>query len=506
VSTTQRGFAQNFGGVLRNGKYINRDVTMLGLIESAYGVTEDSIAGGPGWLDNDLFDIVAKIPAGTTAATAKLMLQSLLEDRFRLVVRHENRPLPRYVMTVAKGGSKLKNASGSGDANCQQQGPQLAGPPADLANMPNLMVACHNLTSAAIAENLRQMAGGYFDHDIVDQTNLEGTFDFDLEWTGRGALDAKGAAGISAFAAVEKQLGLKVEMKNVPMPSLAVVNVNRKPTENVSGVETTLAEAPPRFEAAAIKPADPDHPMQGLLYTGGSEMKAGGTLRSMIAMSLQIPPNVANDMVIGLPKSADTAKWDILAKVPSTGEGAPNRVNGRPQPPPLSVGLQMLYGLLLDRFELKTHLENREVTVYALTLGSGKPKMTQAEEAERIGCKPDPNLPKPTTNMGPMIACKNNTMAELAKNLQQMASGYIDHPIVDATGPQGGWDFAIGWTPQKAYRQAPSPTVGASAEASDPGGLSAFEAVEKELGLRLVKRTQTIQVVVVDHIDEKPIE
>ena len=73
-------------------------------------------------------------------------------------------------------------------------------------------------------------------------------------------------------------------------------------------------------------------------------------------------------MVVGLPKSADTQKWDITAKVPSSGEGAPNIVRGRPLPPPLSVGLEMLRGLLLDQFELKTHTENREVTVYALRL------------------------------------------------------------------------------------------------------------------------------------------
>src|SRR5262249_40735727 len=158
--------------------------------------------------------------------------------------------------------------------------------------------------SADIATNLRQMAGGYVTHDVVDSTKLEGSWDFDLEWTPRGALEAKGADGISLFSAVEKQLGLKLELKNVPVPSLAIEGVNRTPTPNLPGVETALAEAPPRFEAAVIKLADPDKPFQGLLYTGGSQMRAGGTLRFMIALALQIPPNIANDMVVGVPKSA----------------------------------------------------------------------------------------------------------------------------------------------------------------------------------------------------------
>jgi uncharacterized protein (TIGR03435 family) len=513
ISATSHGFAQNFGGVLRGGKYINRDATLLNLIKTAYGVSEDSIAGGPGWLDSDLFDVIAKVPDGTTPATANLMLKALLQDRFKLVIRNETRPVPRYVLTVGKGGSKLKSANGSENGGCQpKQQPGGAGgrgAPGDPASLPNIEVACHNLTAAAIADNLHQMAGGYLDHDVIDSTNLEGSFDFDIEWTGRGALAAKGADGISIFDAVDKQLGLKLDVKNVPMPSLAIESVNRKPTENAPGVAAALALAPARFEAASIKPANPDlPPMTGLLYKGGSQMIAGGTLRSLIAMAFQIPTNIAGDTLIGLPKSADSQRWDIVAKVPSTGEGAPNVVGGRPLPPPLSVGLEMLRGLLLDQFELKTHTENREVTVYALTVGSSKPKLTQAGESERSGCKPDPNAPKPVPSIGVMIGCKNTSMAELAENLQRMAGGYIDHPIVDATGLQGGWNFAIGWTP-RGMPQTPAPNSnqapGTVTEAADPSSISVFEAVEKELGLKLVKQKQSAPVTVVDHVVEKPI-
>jgi len=506
ASTTARGFVQNFGGVLRAGKYVNRDATLLDLIEAAYGVTEDSIAGGPGWLSSDVFDVIAKVPDGTTPAKANLMLRALLADRFRLVARNDTRPVPRYVLTVAKGGSKLKAAAGSGSEDCQQvnQGPPPS--PSDPASMPNIQVACHNLTSAAIAENLRQMAGGYFDHDIVDATNLEGVFDFNLEWTARGALAAKGADGISVFDAVEKQLGLKTELKDTPMPALVIESVTRRPTENAPGVAVALALEPARFEAASIKPAEPDDRMQGLLYTGGSQMRAGGTLRFLIAISLQLSPNIANDLVIGLPKSADSQRWAITAKVPSTGDGAPNVVKGRPQPPPLSIGLEMLHGLLIDRFQLQTHTENREVTVYALTVGSAKSKMVRAAESERDDCRPDNTAPKPDPTVPLMFACKNTTMGELAETLTRQASAYIDHPIVDATGLDGGWDFFIGWTPRQALQPAKPDASSGEAGALAPSGLSVFEAVEKELGLKLVKQTRSVQVLVVDHVSEKPID
>jgi uncharacterized protein (TIGR03435 family) len=317
---------------------------------------------------------------------------------------------------------------------------------------------------------------------------------------------AKGADGISVFDAVEKQLGLKLELKDVPMPSLVVDHVNRNPTENPTGVATALAVPAARFEAASIKLANPDQPpFTGLLYTGGSQMRAGGTLRALIAMSLQVSPNVANDMVVGLPKSADSQRWEITAKVPSAGEGAPQIVNGRPLPPPLSIGLEMLRGEVVDQFELKTHIETREVTVYALTVNGKKPKLTQADDSERSACKQNQSAPKPATNISAMIACKNTTMAQLAQDLQQMANAYIDHPVVDGTGLQGGWDFVMGWTPRSILLPT-ALNANPPATSTDPNGISVFEAMEKELGLKLVKQKKSIPVIVVDHVDEKPVE
>jgi uncharacterized protein (TIGR03435 family) len=218
VSTTVHGFAQNVGGVLREGRYINRDATMLQLIEAAWGVPEDTISGGPSWVSLDLFNVVAKVPNGTTPATANLMLQNLLADRFGLVVNQGSHPVPRYVLTVLKGGPKLKSADGTGDPGCKPMQPTGPINPADPASIPNNRVQCRNLTAAAIAENLRRMAGGYLDHDVVDSTGLDGVYDFDLEWTDRALLPVKGADGISLFTAVEKQMGLKLEVRNVSVP------------------------------------------------------------------------------------------------------------------------------------------------------------------------------------------------------------------------------------------------------------------------------------------------
>lgn len=511
VSTTPRWFAQNNGGYLRNGRYVNRDATLLNLIEAAYDVKEDAVAGGPSWLDTDIYDVIAKAPEGTTPATAKLMLQSLLGERFGLVVSNEKAPMPRYMLTVGKGGSKLKQATGSGDPGCEQKmtgapgGGGGRGEAPTPASLPNVKLVCHNLTSQQIAENLHRMAGGpintYLPREVFDATGLEGKWDFDLEFTPIAILDLKGHDGIPMSEAVSKQLGLNLELKEVPVQALVVKSANRKPTPNAPGISTDLGLAEARFEVASIKPAKPDVRNAGGRI-GGSELRFVAPLKAIVAQAFFIQPNAENDEIIGLPKSAETQFWEIDAKLPSTGDGAPIVGGGRPQPPPRAIVMEMLRGLLADQFELKVHRENREVTVYAMTV-AGKPKMTQAAGTERMSCKADPNAVKPFPDMVTMVRCTNITMAEFAENLEQV-TGYFDHPIVDATGLQGGWNFLFGFSRNQGQR-LPNPNQ-QPGDGPEPIGMTSYEAVERMLGIKLVKEKRSIPVIVVDHVDEKPIE
>ncbi len=81
-STTSRMYAWTSGGVISEGRYAIRDAGMLKLIKEAYGINQDDIAGGPGWISYDMFDVVFKVPDGTTPETVRPMLQSVLADRF----------------------------------------------------------------------------------------------------------------------------------------------------------------------------------------------------------------------------------------------------------------------------------------------------------------------------------------------------------------------------------------------------------------------------------------
>jgi len=467
---------------------------MVDLITRAYDVTDDKVAGGPNWLASDRFDVIAKTLPNVTVETARLMLQALLADRFGLKVHNDNRPLPTYVLTLGKGAHKVKKSDG-GQSGCQvQQSPPQPGA------APFAQASCHNLTSAQIIQNLGQIRD-YMDHPLVDQTNLEGTWDFDLKITPRAALGAAGSDGISLFEAVDKQLGLKLELRQIPAAVIVVDSVNRKPTDNPPGVTEALPPEKPQFEAAEIKPSPPGTQGVGIQYTQGGRINARGTLRDLIGMANEILPNTVADFIVG-PKFIETTHWTIVAKAPSTGIGAPTRDGGRDIPPPINVALMMLRNTLEERFKLQTHSEDRPVTVYAL-VAKGETKMKKAEPSERAGCKPDPGA-VPANASGPMqaITCTNETMAELIKLMPQMAPAYIDHPVIDNSGLQDGYDFTVLWTPRGALPGGGQP--GATG-AVDPGGVTYFEAIEK-LGLKLEKGTHPVPVIIIDHAEEQPID
>ena len=96
------------GGDLHGDRYYVRQASMVDLIANAYGVENANVLRGPAWLDTDRFDITAKAPRTTESDTVKVMLRTLLADRFSLVVHPDTKPLPAFVLTVGKGGPKLK--------------------------------------------------------------------------------------------------------------------------------------------------------------------------------------------------------------------------------------------------------------------------------------------------------------------------------------------------------------------------------------------------------------
>jgi uncharacterized protein (TIGR03435 family) len=178
----------------------------------------------------------------------------------------------------------------------------------------------------------------------------------------------------------------------------------------------------------------------------------------------------------------------------------------------------MLKTLLADRFKLQTHMEDRPGTAY--TLIAVKPKLIQADPLSRTRCKEgpgpdgkDPRIATPVLNR--LMSCQNMSMAQIGDELQKVAAGYIYSPVLDGTGIQGRWDFTLSFSSIDLTRgggilnggppPGASPT-GALATTDPNGALSLFDAVSKQLGLKLEKQTRPVPVLVIDHIEETPTE
>jgi uncharacterized protein (TIGR03435 family) len=490
------------GAFLVNGRYQLRQATLADLIATAYGQKDSTyVHGGPSWLEWDRWDVMAKVPPGTTEAEAKEMLQSLLAQRFGLVVHTGSAPMPAYVLTAPTGAVKLKESDGTGDANCRPQ-PPPANQPAGA--IPQILVTCHNETMEKFAGDVHMMAGGYLSNPVVDSTGLKGAYDFDLKWTGRGMLERAGSEGISIFDAVDKELGLKLTLETAPRPVLIVDSVNEKPTPNAPDLATIMPPLPPvQFEVATIKPSAPDEkPGFGGIQRDGLSFH-GLPLKFLIYFAWDLDPN-ATEQIVGAPKWLDSDKIDVEAKVASD-----NMVQGGSTMqgiPPIALEdlRAMLKQLLIERFEIKTHIDNLPEDAY--TLVAVNPKMAKADPTERARCKVSSGpADHPLMNM--LVTCQNVTMAQAAELFPTFAAWYLHYPVVDKTGLKGGWDFTLNWS---SGDHMPSfggqrPPDAASETASDPNGaVSFYDAVSKDLGLKLVKEKRPEPVLVIDHIDEQP--
>jgi uncharacterized protein (TIGR03435 family) len=143
--------------------------------------------------------------------------------------------------------------------------------------------------------------------------------------------------------------------------------------------------------------------------------------------------------------------------------------------------------------------------------------MKTADPTERTKCiegpgpdGKDPRSSQPILNR--LVTCQNMTTAEIADELQHIAGGYIYGPVQDKSELKGSYDFtlsfsSVGRTNTPSSPPPPSATgAGADSDASDPSGaLTLYDAVSRQLGLKLVKEKRPMPVLVIDSIQETPI-
>jgi bla regulator protein blaR1 len=228
-------------------EFIAENYTVRDLILRAYALKESQLSGGPAWIDSSHYDIRAKSEGFTSAnqswATQQMQrLQTLLQERFKLVVHRGTKEFPIYLLTVAKGGPKLERP------NCVANDPnQVIVPGKTPANvcgggivgMGSGLVHASSESMTEFAETLSH----FVDRTVVDKTGLSGKFRFRLSFVPDAtspelpffSIDPSDsptpADGPSIFTAIQEQLGLKLEPAKGPGEILVIDHVE-KPSEN----------------------------------------------------------------------------------------------------------------------------------------------------------------------------------------------------------------------------------------------------------------------------------
>ncbi|MGA7158020.1 MAG: TIGR03435 family protein [Acidobacteriaceae bacterium] len=231
------------------------------------------------------------------------------------------------------------------------------------------------------------------------------------------------------------------------------------------------AGADPSFEVATIRPSDPDHRLDGVPF-GHRSVFAGMTLRFLIAFVY----DVHDRQIVDAPAWIGTKRFDIVG------------VADTPGTPDLEQLKSMERKLLLERFGLKFHWEERKMPAYVLTVAKGGAKLARSSDVAG----------SPSFLGRPDVAMKgrNLTMTHFAQLLQ---SGIMDRPVVDRTGLEGRYDFVLSWTPDQTEFGGRFP-VGAETADSPPG---LFTAMPEQLGLKLsAEKDAAVKVMVVDRVEQ----
>ncbi len=212
-------------------QFVARNHALKILVASAYNLSPQAVSGGPAWVDSDRYDILAEAPSEVRPNLDEqmAMLRRLLADRFKLTFHREPKELSIYALTVVKTGPKLKPSTTSPDDSPEGPLPLIFVVSPEVIRLP-----AHYATMAEFASVLQRSP---LDRPVVDRTGLSGRYDFDLHF----APDERLWGGVlprpekteepDLFAAVQQQLGLRIEATRGPVEAL-VIDKAERPSAN----------------------------------------------------------------------------------------------------------------------------------------------------------------------------------------------------------------------------------------------------------------------------------
>jgi uncharacterized protein (TIGR03435 family) len=206
--------------------FLAKEQTLLSLIEWAYDLPHGTnrVVGGPNWVSSQesRFEVHGKVERKVSFEECRLMVQSLLVDRFRLSLHWETRELPVYVLSVGKKGTKLR--PGDEDPKVLSS-VTLNGAQVQLGDGYRTTGSGRGMSMAELARLLSRLPA--VSRPVVDRTGLTGFYGFSLDY----AMTLEDESRPDIFAALQEQLGLKLESTKGPVEILVVDHAER-PSEN----------------------------------------------------------------------------------------------------------------------------------------------------------------------------------------------------------------------------------------------------------------------------------
>jgi uncharacterized protein (TIGR03435 family) len=244
--------------------------------------------------------------------------------------------------------------------------------------------------------------------------------------------------------------------------------------------------SPLSFEVATIRGTDPTNPTPpAIRYLGSRLQITNMTLQELISIDYDL--NFASKQrVIGGPGWMQSERFDVIAK---EDEVLMKRLHDLPTSEQGDANRQLIRALLTERFGLKAHQEQRILTTYILEVAKDGPKLSSGILDAHLSS----SIPQSRVNMMGIgwMQAHNTDMTLFAKVIGSQAE-LNGRTVVDKTGLKGRYDFTLRWAPATL----------AENEDTDPSP-SLFSALQKQLGLRLTTKKNTVDVLLVDSV-EKP--
>jgi bla regulator protein BlaR1 len=387
-------------GTPTSGLLSGTNVSLISCIYFAYKLTGSQfqllLPNVPNWTITDKFDIQAKAVGNPSTDQLRLIMQSVLSDRFHLAAHYETRQVPVFALVLSKPGKTGPQLQPHpNDSSCATTTPPTspASAPTSADRLPaacgriegqpsrssgRMRVAARSALLGLLADYLAQM--GNLDRPVLDHTELGATYDFTFEWTARRVDRANphGTEPDPAFLQdLNNQLGLRLEPRTGSVDVLVIDRIE-KPAET----EAQNTAAIPAFAVVSIKANKAATESlktgkgiirQRMMINPGELTATGNTLRELIRFF----DGVEAFQITGGPDWLKSEIYDVEAKADQPSRDVLNKLAPKEQD---AVNQHMLEALLADRFKLVLHHETKQLLQYSLVVAqSGKLHAVQGD-------------------------------------------------------------------------------------------------------------------------------